>query len=56
MLNDMRKPSGSKQIKKNKSKGSFVQDFKIMSVEALRIFLSLRKKPYEGDYEALVYR
>lgn len=31
-------------------------DFKMMSIEALRVFLSLRKKPCEGDYETLVYR
>ena len=33
-----------------------LQDSKMMSVEALKVFLNLRKKPHEGDYEALVYR
>ena len=31
-----------------------LQDFKMTSVEPLKVFLSLRKKPH--DYEALVYR
>ena len=33
-----------------------VQDFKMMSVEALRVYLDLRKKSSEGDFETLVYR
>ena len=33
-----------------------LEDFKIMFIEALQLFLSLRKKPPEGDHETLVYR
>ena len=33
-----------------------IEDFKIMSVEALQAFLSLRRKSVEGDFDTLVSR
>ena len=32
-----------------------LDEFKMMSVEALRVFLRLRNKSPEGDFETLVY-
>ena len=32
------------------------EDFKVMSIEGLQVFLSLRKKSPDGDYEILVHR
>ena len=33
-----------------------LEDFKLLSVHALKKFLSLRKKPTEGSFEELVSR
>ena len=33
-----------------------LQDFKLMSIESLRDFLSLRSKSPEGDFDTLVAR
>ena len=33
-----------------------LQEFKMLSEPALKIFLSLRKKSVDGDFETLVYR
>lgn len=33
-----------------------LQDFKLMSIESLRVFLSMRNKSAEGDFETLFSR
>lgn len=33
-----------------------INDFKMMTIEALQVFLSVRKKSPEGDMETLVSR
>ena len=33
-----------------------LEEFKMMSIESLQVYLSLRNKSPEGDFETLVYR
>ena len=35
---------------------SSIQDFKLMTIDALRVHLGLRKKSTDGDFDTLVSR